>query len=366
MTEDAGRLRVASALEATGAYDGPLDLDLGNLAASDPSPIDPDVFGRKPSDVATAAALSRGRDVLQRLVGDLFTLPSEADVNGRYVELPAGTTYFPRTKPLPPQEKPMTKWEKFAKEKGIKKRKRSKLVYDEQTDEWKRRHGYDRVKDADRIIIADAKMSDVPGKTEDPFSKEERERRERVEKNAGKQVKNLQKAVASHGKHVLPPTLQMSAAPKKGVKALPLNGMKKQQIKDLTAQVAISTASMAKYNAPIPGQFIFIFGNFWQFLAIFWQFLAMVCTGNVTDVVFCSHRRREDQNQGQTPAVRLRHRHRHGTREGPGVHRSLSTTRGGLHGGRQHGGTEDSARQGGGEQKRQKTKTRGTFILIIV
>jgi hypothetical protein len=51
----------------------------------------------------------------------------------------------------------------------------------------------------------------------------------------------------------------MSAAPKKGVKALPLNGMKKQQIKDLTAQVAISTASMAKYNAPIPGQFICIF-----------------------------------------------------------------------------------------------------------
>jgi len=286
MTEDAGRLRVASALEATGAYDGPLDLDLGNLAASDPSPIDPDVFGRKPSDVATAAALSRGRDVLQRLVGDLFTLPSEADVNGRYVELPAGTTYFPRTKPLPPQEKPMTKWEKFAKEKGIKKRKRSKLVYDEQTDEWKRRHGHDRVKDADRIIIADAKMSDVPGKTEDPFSREERERRERVEKNAGKQVKNLQKAVASHGKHVLPPTLQMSAAPKKGVKALPLNGMKKQQIKDLTAQVAISTASMAKYNAPIPGQFIciciFIFICIFICILFYFYFvLAIVLTRRV-------------------------------------------------------------------------------------
>ena len=142
---------------------------------------------------------------------------------------------------------------KLVKEKGIKKRKRSKLVYDEQTDEWKRRHGYDRVKDADRIIIADAKMSDVPGKTEDPFTREERERRERVEKNQGKQLKNLQNAVATHGKHVLPPTLQMSAAPKKGVKALPLNGMKKQQIRDLTAQVAKSTASMAKYNAPIPG-----------------------------------------------------------------------------------------------------------------
>ena len=61
MTEDAGRLRVASALEATGAYDGPVDLDLGNLAASDPAPVDPDVFGRTPSDSATAAAISSGR-----------------------------------------------------------------------------------------------------------------------------------------------------------------------------------------------------------------------------------------------------------------------------------------------------------------
>ena len=41
--EDGGvaRMRIASALEATGAYDGPLDLDLGNLCCSDPSPIDP-------------------------------------------------------------------------------------------------------------------------------------------------------------------------------------------------------------------------------------------------------------------------------------------------------------------------------------
>ena len=31
----------------------------------------------------------------------------------------------------------------------------------------------------------------------------------------------------------------------------------------------------------------FIFGYFWQFLAIFWQFLAMVCMGNCTDDVFC-------------------------------------------------------------------------------
>ena len=67
--------------------------------------------------------------------------------------LPHGSTSFPRSKPLPPQEKPMTKWEKFAKEKGIKKRKRSKTVYDEQSDEWKRRHGYDKASDPDKVII---------------------------------------------------------------------------------------------------------------------------------------------------------------------------------------------------------------------
>ena len=139
--EDGGRLRVASALEAVGAYEGPLDVDLGNLCVSDPAPIDPSVFGTKGGAKATEASISRGRDVLQRLVAELFSLPSESDVNGRYVKLPGGTTPLPRTKPLPPQVKPMTKWEKFAKEKGIKKRKRSKMVFDEQTDEWKRRHG---------------------------------------------------------------------------------------------------------------------------------------------------------------------------------------------------------------------------------
>ena len=249
--EDGGRMRVASALEAVNAYEGPLDVDLGNLAVCDPAPIDPDEFGT--GDDASAASISRGRDVLQRLVAELFSLPSESDVNGRYVQLPPGVTPFPRTKPLPPQEKPMTKWEKFAKEKGIKKRKRSKMVFDEQTDEWKRRHGYDRAKDDDKIIIMDGKWSEVPGQTEDPFTRAEREKRERVDKNAARQQKNLQNAVQTHGKGVLPPTLQMSAAPRKGVKALPLNGMKKQQINDLTAHVARSTASIGKYNAPVPG-----------------------------------------------------------------------------------------------------------------
>ena len=41
-----GRLRISSALEATGAFAGPLDIDVGNLTANDPSPIDPAAFGK--------------------------------------------------------------------------------------------------------------------------------------------------------------------------------------------------------------------------------------------------------------------------------------------------------------------------------
>jgi regulator of ribosome biosynthesis len=251
--DDAGRVRIASALEATGAFEGPLDVDLGNLTACDASPLDPAAFPSSGGASATEAALERGRDVLQRLVADLFSLPSESDVNGRYVQLPPGTTPFPRVKPLPPQVKPMTKWEQFAKEKGIKKRKRSKLVFDEEADEWKRRHGKDRVSDKAEVLVMDGKWSEQGGNGEDPFTREARERRERVEKNLGRQQKNLQNAVATHGAKVLPPTLRMSAAPKKGAKALPLNGMGKKHIADLTSHVARSTASIGKFNAPVPG-----------------------------------------------------------------------------------------------------------------
>ena len=54
--------------------------------------------------------------------------------------LPSPTLALPREKALP-EARPQTKWEKFAALKGIKKRKRSKMVYDEATGEDRRRYG---------------------------------------------------------------------------------------------------------------------------------------------------------------------------------------------------------------------------------
>ena len=46
------------------------------------------------------------------------------------IKLPESTTRLPRAKPAP-KEKQLTKWEKYAKEKGITKRKKSKATWDE-------------------------------------------------------------------------------------------------------------------------------------------------------------------------------------------------------------------------------------------
>lgn len=43
---------------------------------------------------------------------------------------------------------------------GIKKRKKDKVVWDEQTGAWKRRFGYDRVDDDRDVPIIEAKMTD--------------------------------------------------------------------------------------------------------------------------------------------------------------------------------------------------------------
>jgi hypothetical protein len=49
----------------------------------------------------------------QALVGQLFSLPSEAVQGGRLAQLPQPSTLLPREKPIP-KPKPLTKWQKFA------------------------------------------------------------------------------------------------------------------------------------------------------------------------------------------------------------------------------------------------------------
>lgn len=69
------------------------------------------------------------RDNVQLLVNEIWELPTERVEESVVAKLPKPTTILPRSKKCP-VPKPLTKWEKFAKEKGIKKVKKDKKLFD--------------------------------------------------------------------------------------------------------------------------------------------------------------------------------------------------------------------------------------------
>ena len=95
-------------------------IDLGNLMTFDPRPIDTVQLKKDPHHLHTIAKHST-----QLLLEQLFNLPSERVEDVVVAKLPKGLTVIPREKPLP-KAKPPTKWEMYAKLKGIQKKKKSR------------------------------------------------------------------------------------------------------------------------------------------------------------------------------------------------------------------------------------------------
>ena len=104
--------------------------------------------------------------------------------------MPRKTTPLPRIKPAP-KEKPMTKWEKFRKEKGIPTRKkRSALVYEETTGEWAPRWG---PKSAKKILEKNEWLIEETGDGDggkDPFTVKKDLKKMSLAKEKMKQLRN--------------------------------------------------------------------------------------------------------------------------------------------------------------------------------
>jgi hypothetical protein len=113
-----------------------LTYDLGHLCASDPSPLDEAALKADASGYLLRIARDNAQLLTNKLYGLLATQPNKSAIT-----LPEPTTPLPREKPLP-KPKPQTRWEKFAAEKGIVKKKRSKMVWDETAQRWAPRFGY--------------------------------------------------------------------------------------------------------------------------------------------------------------------------------------------------------------------------------
>ncbi|OJJ42931.1 hypothetical protein ASPZODRAFT_75297 [Penicilliopsis zonata CBS 506.65] len=128
----------------------PYTFDLGYLLANDPNPLE--VSRSAPLDASLKAT---ARDGAQSLVNQLLTTCAitSSTQHGVLLTLPPPTTHLPRHKPVP-KPKPPTKWELFARKKGIgkfsskpgaalaDKERRKNLVYDEEKGEWVPRWGY--------------------------------------------------------------------------------------------------------------------------------------------------------------------------------------------------------------------------------
>jgi len=175
----------------------PYTFDLGNLLCNDANPLPP-----SPSEPILKAT---ARDAAQALINQLLTTCpiTSSPSNGLLMTLPPPTTTLPREKPLP-AEKQATKWEKFAKKKGIKDKKseEGKMVYDEVKGEWMPKWGYKgRNKDGegDWIVEVDEGKEGKLGKGEEVRGEGRRERKEKVRRNERSERANERKGRKAQG-----------------------------------------------------------------------------------------------------------------------------------------------------------------------
>lgn len=224
-----------------------LELDLKRLFCFDPT---------EATELDEASLLKNARDNVQLLFKNLYGLPSIPSTERGYcVKLPQPTIVLPREKPIP-KEKPLTTWEKFRRERGIKKRKRQKMEFDEDTRTWKRRYGADKANDINNTPIMVFKEGSDP--TEDPWSIAAREKKEKISWNKNKQTHNLRAAVGDRlpGAIDLPSAIEASSKTnflrKKRNLSKPNKDKKKKKKKD-HVDVALrlvqnSTVSMGKFD----------------------------------------------------------------------------------------------------------------------
>lgn len=161
----------------------PYTFDLGNLLCNDANPLPP------VSTIAEADIKNAARDCAQALLNQLLStcpITKSDDSTSVTLTLPTPTTVLPREKPIP-ADKPMTKWQEFAKKKGIKDKKREgKLVYDEASGEWLPKYGYkgkNKEGENDWLVEVDDKKEKKDGSEHDARKEKRQERVDRVKRN---------------------------------------------------------------------------------------------------------------------------------------------------------------------------------------
>ncbi|XP_053607086.1 ribosome biogenesis regulatory protein homolog [Plodia interpunctella] len=165
-----------------------LDYDIGTLLASDSNDLDTKLLKSKKDEYL----LSLSRDNTQLLLNKVWELPTERIEEAIVVRLPVPTTVLPRAKPVP-KPKPLTKWQEFAKAKGITKKKKDKLEWDEQLQKWVPLYGFRKAaaeKEKNWVIEVPQNVDPMT----DMYEKKATEKSEKVAKNELQRLKNIARA----------------------------------------------------------------------------------------------------------------------------------------------------------------------------
>jgi regulator of ribosome biosynthesis len=175
------------------------------------------------------------RDNVQLLINGIWELPTERVEEQIVAKLPKPTFDLPRARRLPTPRQP-TKWEEFAKKKGIKKRTKDKKVWDEELDKWVPTYGYLKnkaEKEKDWCIEVPQNLDPMT----DMYQKKKDLKNERIAKNEIKRMKNVARA-------------QKVEVPRTGFVTEEAASSKELQIAATVARS--STASVGKFQDKLP------------------------------------------------------------------------------------------------------------------
>ena len=187
--------------------------------------------------------INRARDATQMIINDIFQNLETEQIDGMtYAVLPTTqkNIMLPREKPVP-AKKAKTKWEKFAETKGIKKKKQSRMVYDEETKQYIPRWGYkskQNQKDREWAI----EVPEHIDQNTDMFAKRNEEKKKRTDKNEFNRLRNIAR---NSGHKKADPT-------KLGIN--PVGGGSKDDLNRNFHVAKKATASMGKFDNKVAGE----------------------------------------------------------------------------------------------------------------
>lgn len=211
-----------------------LDIDLGTLLAFDCNALDAKALKSKPD----AYLKSLTRDNVQLLINKIWELPVERVDEAIVAKLPKPEYVLPRSRVIP-KAKPLTKWQEFAKKKGIqtKKKGKSKLKWDEELKKWIPTYGYKRAKaEEQKEWLIEAKQDGSPA--DDPFAKVKATKQERQAKNELQRLRNIARSKNVKLPRVGLPTREHFSS--------------SQQLSEALTIARTSTASIGKFQSRLP------------------------------------------------------------------------------------------------------------------